>query len=266
MATNQWFVRGGGKVYGPLDSPRVKQLVADGKIDQRTEVAQSAAGPWHPAGNVKGLFPVSRSTTNLVEPTPHDRVAERVDVVATIPPPPASHRSHVPQNPSDRESFGSWYRHTVGRWNTALQVGAWLCGGYVFIPLWWALSGNVPLLKVGKWVGIVFGALLALTIVMEFVDPEGMKQAREKNAQASAARREKAAAEKVEKGKMKGAHLAAGLVAIEMKNKGTIRPRGDALNALARQAANKLDVPSERRPEFVSDFEWAFNLAWDKSN
>lgn len=51
-----WFVRGGGKVYGPLDSARLKQLVVDGKIDQRTEVAQSADGPWHPAGNVKGLF------------------------------------------------------------------------------------------------------------------------------------------------------------------------------------------------------------------
>ena len=29
-----WFVRGGGKVYGPLDSSKLNQLVSDGKIDQ----------------------------------------------------------------------------------------------------------------------------------------------------------------------------------------------------------------------------------------
>lgn len=51
-----WFVRGNGKVYGPLDSAKLKQLVADGKIDQTTEVAQQQNGPWSPAGRVKGLF------------------------------------------------------------------------------------------------------------------------------------------------------------------------------------------------------------------
>jgi hypothetical protein len=121
-------------------------------------------------------------------------------------------------------------------------------------------------IKIAKWGGIVFGVLLALAVVMEFVDPEGMKKQREENAKAAAERREKAEIEKGKKGEMKGAHVAAGMVAIEMKNNGAIRPRGDTLNALARQAANKMDVPSERRAEFVRDFEWAFNLAWDKSN
>jgi len=51
-----WFVRGGGKVYGPLNSSKLKQLVADGKIDQTTKVAQNQNGPWVPAGKVKGLF------------------------------------------------------------------------------------------------------------------------------------------------------------------------------------------------------------------
>jgi membrane protein YdbS with pleckstrin-like domain len=51
-----WFVRGSGKVYGPLDSAKLKQLVASGKIDQNTEVAQQHHGPWFPAGRVKGLF------------------------------------------------------------------------------------------------------------------------------------------------------------------------------------------------------------------
>lgn len=57
MAGQQWFVRGGGKVYGPLDAARLKQLVSEGKINRQTDVAASATGPWTPAGNVKGLFP-----------------------------------------------------------------------------------------------------------------------------------------------------------------------------------------------------------------
>lgn len=61
-------------------------------------------------------------------------------------------------------------------------------------------------------------------------------------------------------------HVMGGKVAIGMKNSGVVRPRGDVLNAVARQAANEMDVPSEQRAEFVRDFEWAFNFAWDKSN
>lgn len=121
------------------------------------------------------------------------------------------------------------------------------------------------LIRFAKWGGIAFAALLALTVVMEVVDPDGMKKAREQNAQAAAERRKKAEVEKSKKGDIKGAHVAAGLVAIEMKNNGSVRPRGDLLNALARKAANEMKVPSESRDEFVRDFEWAFNIAWDKS-
>jgi hypothetical protein len=52
----QWFVRAGGKVFGPFDSARLKSLVAEGKINKVTEIAQSSNGPWGSAGNVKGLF------------------------------------------------------------------------------------------------------------------------------------------------------------------------------------------------------------------
>lgn len=50
-----WFVRCGGKVYGPLDSAKLKQLAAAGKIVANTDVAQSQDGPWFAAGKVKGL-------------------------------------------------------------------------------------------------------------------------------------------------------------------------------------------------------------------
>ena len=53
---SSWFVRGGGKVYGPLDSAKLKQLVVEGKINESTEIAQSQAGPWLPASRVRGLF------------------------------------------------------------------------------------------------------------------------------------------------------------------------------------------------------------------
>jgi hypothetical protein len=55
--TQSWFVRGDGRVWGPIDSQRLKQLVADSKIDERTDVSQNFAGPWVPAGSVRGLFP-----------------------------------------------------------------------------------------------------------------------------------------------------------------------------------------------------------------
>jgi hypothetical protein len=55
----RWFIRGDGKVYGPLDDMRLRSLVAEGKIDESTEVAVDARGPWHAAGRVRGLFATS---------------------------------------------------------------------------------------------------------------------------------------------------------------------------------------------------------------
>lgn len=54
---SEWFVRGGGKVYGPLDDARLRKLAAEGKIDETTDVAKQPGGPWHPAFRVRGLFP-----------------------------------------------------------------------------------------------------------------------------------------------------------------------------------------------------------------
>lgn len=256
MAAQQWFVRVGGKVYGPLDGLRLKQLASEGKINRHTDVSLAAAGPWHPAENVKGLFPASGSTPKLSEPLPRSRGVPSAGGEAAFSS-SAGNDIHPAQNARGRESFGRWYQRNAGGWNIALQIIAWLCGGYVFFPLWWAFGGTAPLGKVGKLVGIGLVALASLAAFMEFADPEGMKQIRERraeaaaerkkereqNAQAAAEAREKAKAEQPKKREIKGAHVAAGLVAIEMKNRGAIRPRGDELNALARKAANKMDVP-----------------------
>jgi len=78
----QWFVRGGGKVVGPLDSAKLKSLVAEGKINKATEIAQSSDGPWHNAGNVKGLFP---SDGGSPSPAPAGTVAVSPADTSSIP-------------------------------------------------------------------------------------------------------------------------------------------------------------------------------------
>jgi hypothetical protein len=71
-----WFVRQGGKAFGPFDSSKLRQLAAAGKITPQTELSQSANGPWATAGNVKGLF--NPATTTAGRATPQD--AAVVDV------------------------------------------------------------------------------------------------------------------------------------------------------------------------------------------
>jgi hypothetical protein len=61
---SQWFIRGGEKMYGPIDDARLRRLAQEGKIDQSTEVSKEAGGPWHPAGKVRGLFPSPTPVTN----------------------------------------------------------------------------------------------------------------------------------------------------------------------------------------------------------
>ena len=88
-----WFVRGGGKVYGPLESARLKQLVAEGKINEATEVAQNHGGPWYPAGKVRGLF-------ETATPAPAYAPAPAPQTYAAAPaysPPPYSAPQLVPE-------------------------------------------------------------------------------------------------------------------------------------------------------------------------
>ena len=79
-----WFVRGGGKVYGPLDSSKLNQLVSDGKINQTTEVAQNQNGPWVPAGKVTGLFKAAPATPAHA-PKPQAYAAPQAPMRRTLP-------------------------------------------------------------------------------------------------------------------------------------------------------------------------------------
>lgn len=88
-----WFVRGGGKVYGPLDDERLKQLVADEKIDESTDVSRNYQGPWVPAVQVRGLFkpkpspPLPQPEQASAHPGLHtgDRAASPTAPQQTIP-------------------------------------------------------------------------------------------------------------------------------------------------------------------------------------
>jgi hypothetical protein len=86
-----WFVRGNGKVYGPLDSARLKQIAAEGKINEATEVAQNQTGPWYPAGKVRGLFESVSSTST------HAPETQAYPAPQTYAPPPYT----APQPSSD---------------------------------------------------------------------------------------------------------------------------------------------------------------------
>lgn len=71
-----WYVRSGGKVFGPFGDVKLAALAKAGKLTRDTEVATSSDGPWRRAGEVKGLvFPSSQ--------IPSPAVAQR----ASSPPP-----------------------------------------------------------------------------------------------------------------------------------------------------------------------------------
>lgn len=54
---SQWFIRSSSKTHGPFSSSDLKRFAESGKIKPETRVASSQEGPWHPAANVRGLFP-----------------------------------------------------------------------------------------------------------------------------------------------------------------------------------------------------------------
>lgn len=121
MATS-WFVRGGGKVYGPLDAARLKQLVAERKINESTEVAQNHAGPWAPAGRVRGLF--DQAPPHAVPPAPQT-------ATPTYAPPAAAPSSLVaddtPVVPIVNVARRSTATHYLKNNNSTIAIVAGIC-------------------------------------------------------------------------------------------------------------------------------------------
>lgn len=135
MATS-WFVRGGGKVYGPLDSSKLKKLVADGKIDQTTEVSQDQNGPWVAAGKIKGLF-----VQPPIPATPAPAaIAATVPVAKVTPPaapPPAPPAVASPPSPPPAPSRRGGYVEANLLPNEQLVYRGKLHWLYFLRPLLW---------------------------------------------------------------------------------------------------------------------------------
>ncbi len=54
--TSEWYVKIGGKEYGPLSSVQLKQLAEQGQIDQNNQVRRGKDGQWVSSIRVSGLF------------------------------------------------------------------------------------------------------------------------------------------------------------------------------------------------------------------
>lgn len=115
--------------------------------------------------------------------------------------------------------------------------------------------------RIAKWGGVGFAALLALTVVMQIVDPEGMKKAREDNAKAAAARAEKAAASKDATDKVFKHGFVSGYT---LAKDGAVKPSGDQVDALARQAAKSLG--DEGGLGFKMQWKDGFWAGWNKGD
>ena len=129
-----WFVRGGGKVYGPLDSGKLKQLVSDGKIDQTTEIAQNQAGPWFAAGKVQGLFAASDATPRPLPMSAAIATSPNAKDKFVLPEAAPNGVGSNACQPNSARSFRHWYRQAVGCLSIPLQIITWLCR--FFISLW----------------------------------------------------------------------------------------------------------------------------------
>jgi hypothetical protein len=51
-----WFLQSKGNVLGPYSEADFRKLATSGVIGAESPISQSAAGPWHPASSVAGLF------------------------------------------------------------------------------------------------------------------------------------------------------------------------------------------------------------------
>jgi hypothetical protein len=116
--------------------------------------------------------------------------------------------------------------------------------------------------KVLKWIGIVLGVMFVLGIIIQVVDPEGTKQRREASEKAAAERAANGQAEKKNAGSASGATIAGGMVAMDMAKSGALKPSSAEVDALARRAATKMEVPQGDRARFVRDFEHGFWVGW----
>lgn len=88
----RWYVRVGGKVYGPYEMSRLQQMAASSEIARGMDVSPSGNGPWRKAESVSGLFTSvgvapARPPDNPRRPSDGTRAAHGVPPPQIAPPP-----------------------------------------------------------------------------------------------------------------------------------------------------------------------------------
>lgn len=112
-------------------------------------------------------------------------------------------------------------------------------------------------MKLVKWAGIAFGVLVLLGMVINVVDPEGVKRRAEKAAAIEAKNAEsKAASDKVFQHGFVVGH--------SMAKSGAVKPSSDEVDAMARKSA--LELGSEGGTGFKMHWKQAFWAGWNKGD
>lgn len=108
----EWFVRRGDKVRGPLTSEEVKQLVAKDILRSSDMVRKSENPEWLEAGSIKGLFVAEQSEAHVPPPLQQSKAE-----VATLPVAPP-----LPSSPANRSEASSSHPSTAKAAET-MQAG-----------------------------------------------------------------------------------------------------------------------------------------------
>ncbi|QDV12039.1 Bacterial membrane flanked domain protein [Rosistilla oblonga] len=66
----EWFIRQGGKSFGPYRSDKLKLLASEGRIESTAQVANDKSGPWHPVTRLTSLKLKNQAATNVMPELP----------------------------------------------------------------------------------------------------------------------------------------------------------------------------------------------------
>ena len=93
-----WWIRAGGRAYGPFPSERLPGFVREGRLTPETSVARDEAGPWLPAGrdpSLDELFaarpPAARPAASAPAASPAPSPAPAAPRAAASPAPSGTH-------------------------------------------------------------------------------------------------------------------------------------------------------------------------------
>ena len=110
--------------------------------------------------------------------------------------------------------------------------------------------------KFFKIAAIGFAGLMCLGLLIQFVDPEGVKRRAEERKKVLSAKKSVADQPGFTTGFLEGSIR---------KSKGFKKPSSDDVDALARKAASDNSIPQDQRPAFVGTYKDAFWAGWSRA-